>query len=318
MGRAVQLSEIVESERFKRLPARFRRVLQNIRVETPSDAHSTISMPAAVGDWWCSWLQCRGPLRAVEVDGSTMKDYALLIQATSGHFRALGTAQTVVPMGHISLWRGEQPVTPASLGEVRYVITHIPLEELKAAAPDRDIPFGRSIPAFTGPGAVLATSLRTLAVEARKLNADDQLATLLPGLAKLTRQVFDQDVTANSETNLRGRRERMARVRDYIDAHFPDSDLSFDAVSRACGISQRQLYRDFHEERQTFSAIVRQRRLDRATLYLLSEPSMSVSEIAYACGFEHPSSFARSFHAIYGVPPREFAKRSRQSGSGTA
>lgn len=56
---------------------------------------------------------------------------------------------------------------------------------------------------------------------------------------------------------------------------------------------------------ETLLEFVKRTRLERA-LYLLSHTEQTLTEIAFAVGFNSSSDFSRSFKAYFGVPPRRF------------
>lgn len=75
------------------------------------------------------------------------------------------------------------------------------------------------------------------------------------------------------------------------------------ALSAELGVSRRQVERLFEKHvgvspKQYLNGL----RLERAR-GLLSETDMSVSEVAYACGFQTVNTFSKAFRQRYGAPP---------------
>ncbi|MFZ6849669.1 helix-turn-helix domain-containing protein [Undibacterium sp. RuRC25W] len=72
------------------------------------------------------------------------------------------------------------------------------------------------------------------------------------------------------------------------------------------GLSLAQLERNFHK---IFSLTPRQMmvkiRLDAAST-MLSQPDLSITDIALACGYQDHSAFSRVFKATVGMTPREY------------
>jgi AraC-like DNA-binding protein len=89
-----------------------------------------------------------------------------------------------------------------------------------------------------------------------------------------------------------------------IGRGFANPDLSAGQVAAQLGISRRSLYRLFEEAGLTFARCVRQRRL-AAARRLLADRRMTVTQAAFACGFDDLSTFHRAFRAHYGMAPRE-------------
>jgi AraC-like DNA-binding protein len=103
-----------------------------------------------------------------------------------------------------------------------------------------------------------------------------------PALAP-ARQVSTAAAVAFIEANLGGR-------------------VSLAGAARACRLSPCELSRRFHQEqRETFSAYVLRRRIERARA-LLAAGGQPVSQVAYAVGFNDLSYFARVFRRMVGMP----------------
>lgn len=97
-----------------------------------------------------------------------------------------------------------------------------------------------------------------------------------------------------------------------IDKEFMNL-LTMDNIAVAAGVSRRQLYLLFHDEMRCsphhYLMNVRQ---DHAQ-QLLAEDTLSLSEIAHACGFNTPRTLHRAFIQRCGVPPSKWAKKQSPS-----
>jgi transcriptional regulator GlxA family with amidase domain len=90
--------------------------------------------------------------------------------------------------------------------------------------------------------------------------------------------------------------------------------LTCDEISHNVGISTRQLERLFHQHLAVPPATYyMQLRLERAR-HLLQQTTLSVLQIATACGFNATSYFSRCYKKQYNRTPRE----ERRAGAGTA
>ncbi|WP_071074449.1 helix-turn-helix domain-containing protein [Mesorhizobium sp. LCM 4577] len=103
------------------------------------------------------------------------------------------------------------------------------------------------------------------------------------------------------------------RIVAYIDANLARSSLSAEDIARHMGCSRRYLHRAFEGEGMTLERFVWDRRLERSKEELLSpaRASVSISEIAFACGFNSSAHFSRAFKSKYDVSPRELRERMR-------
>ncbi|MGK5113786.1 helix-turn-helix domain-containing protein [Geodermatophilus sp. CPCC 205506] len=97
-----------------------------------------------------------------------------------------------------------------------------------------------------------------------------------------------------------------AAVLQHVRDHLGDRTLSVTTVCRRFAISPRTLHNLFADAEDSFGATVRAMRLDRCALVLAAAaPTVTVTEIATAHGFDDPSSFSRAFRRRFGVSPRE-------------
>lgn len=99
-----------------------------------------------------------------------------------------------------------------------------------------------------------------------------------------------------------GNRAQVERALRFIEDNL-HTEFSLDIVCEAAGMSSAHINRCFQSEVGTSVwQYVKARRLERAR-DLLSDTSLSVSQIAAACGFRSASHFTTSFRARYGAPP---------------
>lgn len=101
---------------------------------------------------------------------------------------------------------------------------------------------------------------------------------------------------------------QMARVRHFIGKHLDDPDLSPRMIADGCKISVRYLHWLFEPTGTTVLRYAIQQRLIRCRREL-ENPQMctrSITDIAYASGFQNPTHFSRRFKAEYGLSPQDF------------
>jgi AraC-like DNA-binding protein len=101
------------------------------------------------------------------------------------------------------------------------------------------------------------------------------------------------------------RAAKLRQVKDYIALHLSEPDLTPARVAAAMKISVRQLHLLFEPTATSFAQHVLGRRLDecRAMLESPSSRARSVTDIAYAWGFNSLASFYRAFGRRFGVSP---------------
>jgi AraC-like DNA-binding protein len=109
---------------------------------------------------------------------------------------------------------------------------------------------------------------------------------------------------------------RLLLVRNYIDEHLSDPNLSLGDIAKKNGISLRTLHQLFHPMGMSASEWLRTRRLQRS-YDLLSSPqheTKSITEIAYSIGFNSSSHFSNLFRTQFGLRPSDVRKTSAASG----
>jgi AraC-like DNA-binding protein len=111
----------------------------------------------------------------------------------------------------------------------------------------------------------------------------------------------------------RHNRDLLAVLTSQLQARFGESHLDPSTVAEAVGISKRHLHALFASAGTTFGATLLAIRLRRAS-EILTDPRFrlyQIGEVAWQCGFEDASHFARRFKRSFGVTPLNF-RRSRR------
>lgn len=102
--------------------------------------------------------------------------------------------------------------------------------------------------------------------------------------------------------------EVVAQALDHLREHVGNT-IYVEDVARAAGVTRRVLELRFRAALGTsVNAEVMRLHFERA-LELMAEPSMTLSEIAYASGFESPAVFATAFRQRYGETPSAYRAR---------
>lgn len=107
---------------------------------------------------------------------------------------------------------------------------------------------------------------------------------------------------------------RTAAAVAYVDEHYAEV-VRVDTVARLCGLSRSEFSRVFHREHGTsFRRYLVDHRIAVARDFL-ALPQTSVSQVAYAVGFNDLSHFGRLFRRLVGEPPTRYRQRlqSRQT-----
>lgn len=104
----------------------------------------------------------------------------------------------------------------------------------------------------------------------------------------------------------------LRRLREIIGANLHDPTFGVEALAELSAIGRTGLFRRLKEEtEESPSALLREARLQRAA-ELLDQRAGSVSEVAYAVGFNSVDGFTRAFTARFGQRPSERLVEVRQ------
>jgi AraC-like DNA-binding protein len=88
--------------------------------------------------------------------------------------------------------------------------------------------------------------------------------------------------------------------------HIAEPQLSPAFVASLLGTSVRHLHVLFEEASMSFSQTVTTLRIERSRHLLREAPGMTISEIAFASGFDSLATFYRVFRATQGITPGDF------------
>jgi AraC family ethanolamine operon transcriptional activator len=106
---------------------------------------------------------------------------------------------------------------------------------------------------------------------------------------------------------LKKRMKYVATARDYIEANLTSS-LGLETVAQQTGVSLRTLETSFREFLDTTPLrYIKTRRIHAARRRLREATAgeLSVSKVAYDCGFEHLSFFASDYKTLFDESPSE-------------
>jgi AraC-like DNA-binding protein len=215
--------------------------------------------------------------------------------------------QTVLGEGDFTLSDNAEPHHLSLEGPADVIIVRCPPDVLKPYLPSPERLCGLRLPAHEGFTSTAAVMMRSL-VDQLEHGLSPRFSqmvvrSVLEVMATSYAMVFDRSVADCSTVGA-----RRVHARRYIEAHLKDSDLTPTAVARALDISPRYLRLLFAAERETVSGYILRRRLEECARQLGSTlwRGHTITEIAFAGGFNSSAHFTRAFREQYGVTPREY------------
>lgn len=215
--------------------------------------------------------------------------------------------------GDFALYDSTRPYTLRFDGDFQQIVLMLPGPTLRTALRDTDRLTATAVCGERGAGHLmigmirsLASTIDTLAPESAAAVADSVTQILVAGLSALPQ--VRQPVPTARTAFLR------EQVKAHVRAHLRDPALTVTGISKALRMSISTLHRIWAGEACSLSEWIWTQRLDMARREL-SDPllaSRSVSDIAFACGFNDAAHFSRSFRARFGCAPRELRPANRR------
>jgi AraC-like DNA-binding protein len=154
------------------------------------------------------------------------------------------------------------------------------------------------------PGCALLRNLILNVLEcAQSMQADQRTSTLNAVIQLLGAPRVHASEPEDAPT------KRVRAALAYIDAHLADSGLNANRIADAQGVSRRRLDKIMVDVNGiSISSQIWSRRLEQAASDLLDErfASGTITQVAFAAGFEDVAHFTRAFKRRYRVPPSKW------------
>jgi len=216
-------------------------------------------------------------------------------------------AESSVPAGTLLIGHADRPYAgrPAPQPGFRHSLLRIPFACYRPLLPAHFDLSWRPIPIEPGPSALLASYFDAFAAQAPLLS-EPVAGAAVQALAQLVLLVQGLAVPAEKASRDAIRAGLLQKARALIATHLHRTDLSPGLIAQALGVSPRQLHLLFEPTGTTFSGTVMSQRLVEARHLLGKSPPLSVTDIAFACGFNSLSAFYRAFRNQHGMTPSDY------------
>lgn len=114
--------------------------------------------------------------------------------------------------------------------------------------------------------------------------------------------------THNEFENTRVQNKYALKALDFLNDNY-SGEITLSAIADKLSISPEHLSRIFKKETGLgFNEYLSLLRLKKAESLLKLDKNVSISEIAFACGFNDSNYFCEKFKAVYGISPLKFKK----------
>ena len=247
------------------------------------------------------------------VAASPTATYGLQLQVEGvSHFTQGGRTRTHAP-GSLMLMDSNVPFHTVKPGRSRHRKILVPrrqLDALVAAGWQRQ---GMDC-AQPGLGGLLTQYTRALMEEMGRLSAA-QAGAALDNLCRLLALFADAQTERADPADRAINAARLVQVRRHIEQHLVDPSLSPASVAAAHRMSQRSLHLLFEPTGVSFARYVMRRRLQECHTMVTSpaQAHRSVTDIAFAWGFNSLTTFYGAFQRQFGMAPGEL-RRAAASG----
>ncbi len=215
--------------------------------------------------------------------------------------------ETLLEEGDFTLCDNAVPHRLRFAGPAEFIFLRTSAEDLKSYFPFPERVCGMRLPAqqgFTDAAASMAQSLwgqveRGLPEKFNAMVVRNVMEILATSYAIL----FDPWISDTSAVVAR----RMEAKR-FIEAHLKDPALSPGAIASALRLSPRYLRTLFSGDQETLSAYILRRRLEECARQISSSlwRGRTLTDIAFAWGFNSAAHFTRVFRDHYGMTPRQY------------
>lgn len=215
--------------------------------------------------------------------------------------------ETLLEEGDFTLSDNAEPHHLQLQGPADVIIVRCPPDVLKPYLPSPERLCGLRLPAREGFTSTAAAMMRSLVDQLdRGISpkfSQMVVRTVLEVMATSYAMVFDKDVADCSVVGA-----RRVQARRFIETHLKEPDLTATAVARALDVSPRYLRMVFAAERETVSEYILRRRLEECARLLANSlwRGHTITEIAFASGFNSGPHFTRAFRQQYGITPRQY------------
>jgi AraC-like DNA-binding protein len=241
-----------------------------------------------------------GPLRMYRIDAPAHRVWREIRQHDRGF---------ELRPGDWSLYDPQAPYAITNFERAELLVVQLPRREFKGFKVPNLHTSEAHTSALQGLSAVFGSFLRSLAEQLPSLPdavgqpVSDTAIGLLASTLAADQQARESTSALPAVLKL--------RVKQHVQAHLGESDLTIERIAADLRCSKRYLHRIFEDEDCSLDRYIWLSRLERCRAALASPAaaSRSISEIAFAWGFNSSPHFCRLFKSQYGVSPREFRQQ---------
>lgn len=100
-------------------------------------------------------------------------------------------------------------------------------------------------------------------------------------------------------------KQRIDAAIDYIESNLADH-LSLDLIAKHCHFSPFHFHRIFSGAmNETLNSFIARKRLEKATNLLVFKRELSITDVAFECGFSSSANFSKAIKQYFGYTPKD-------------
>jgi AraC-like DNA-binding protein len=231
--------------------------------------------------------------------------------APTGSWRAtqLGRTAELLPGDGVLLSNGDLG-SISLLNDCRFTTFCLPRSALTPLVADIDAFFACRVPG-ANPALRMLVRYLDLARDPQLLTTSDLTSAFTTHVVDLLALSLGATRDAAEAARLRGvRAARLHAIKEDIRRNLHQPKLSVVSIAAHHNVSARYVQKLFEESGSTFTGFVAEQRLAAAYKRLADGPrsKLSVSTIAYDCGFTDLSNFNKAFRRRFGCTPTDVRK----------
>lgn len=253
----------------------------------------------------CDCGHCSGTRGTREIAAGSLAYYCLLLIYEGEEEVRIGSDVLLLRPGNIMLWDSTIPMRFRIQSPTRKISVFIPQRRMADVMPASQRLVGRIFDWRLGLGALASSYISTL---------QKQLTHIDANLIRVTEETAMEIIATGlggqtGESRDPGRMKLLSEIKDYIEGHLDNPELSPRLLADVFGISQRYLHLLFSRESTTVSRWIQLRRLERCRHDLImAGPARNITDVAFAWGFNDSAHFSQVFKKRYGLSPREYRR----------
>jgi two-component system response regulator YesN len=127
-------------------------------------------------------------------------------------------------------------------------------------------------------------------------------------LLELLDRLVDEITKVNQQTRASGMKSSSDQLKDYLQLHYSEPDISLNTVASALSFSVSYISLLLKKQGTSFTKYVTELRMEKAK-ELLANPDAKIIVVANEVGYNDPFYFSHCFKKFYGTSPADYRKK---------